>query len=113
MAVEGENIWFENMWSFASALEREDTALEVIESNATLAMVDGDKRVKRRLLMGRCCQSPPWLTMGSCALRSAHRVSRVLGGLCFAHHYCQKPSKTPASPIRISRLMTQDCASHL
>ncbi|XP_040844890.1 signal peptide, CUB and EGF-like domain-containing protein 2 isoform X1 [Ochotona curzoniae] len=37
-----------------SCIEREDTALEVIESNATLAMVDGDKRVKRRLLMETC-----------------------------------------------------------
>uniref|UniRef100_A0A2K5SI38 Signal peptide, CUB and EGF-like domain-containing protein 2 n=1 Tax=Cebus imitator TaxID=2715852 RepID=A0A2K5SI38_CEBIM len=36
-----------------SCLEREDTALEVTESNAT-SVVDGDKRVKRRLLMETC-----------------------------------------------------------
>ncbi|XP_073072262.1 signal peptide, CUB and EGF-like domain-containing protein 2 isoform X7 [Manis javanica] len=36
-----------------SCLEREDTALEVPESNATL-VADGDKRVKRRLLMETC-----------------------------------------------------------
>ncbi|XP_058518468.1 signal peptide, CUB and EGF-like domain-containing protein 2 isoform X2 [Ochotona princeps] len=37
-----------------SCIEREDTALEVMESNTTLAMMDGDKRVKRRLLMETC-----------------------------------------------------------
>ncbi|KAK2100760.1 Signal peptide, CUB and EGF-like domain-containing protein 2 [Saguinus oedipus] len=38
-------------WDACLALhEREDTALEVTESNAT-SVVDGDKRVKRRLLM--------------------------------------------------------------
>uniref|UniRef100_A0A2K5NNN3 Signal peptide, CUB and EGF-like domain-containing protein 2 n=1 Tax=Cercocebus atys TaxID=9531 RepID=A0A2K5NNN3_CERAT len=36
-----------------SCLEREDTVLEVTESNAT-SVVDGDKRVKRRLLMETC-----------------------------------------------------------
>eukprot|EP00070_Physeter_catodon_P002479 XP_007105089.3 signal peptide, CUB and EGF-like domain-containing protein 2 isoform X1 [Physeter catodon] len=36
-----------------SCLEREDAALEVMESNAT-SMADGDKRVKRRLLMETC-----------------------------------------------------------
>ncbi|XP_053781449.1 signal peptide, CUB and EGF-like domain-containing protein 2 isoform X3 [Desmodus rotundus] len=36
-----------------SCLEREDTALEVTESNAT-SVADGDKRVKRRLLMETC-----------------------------------------------------------
>uniref|UniRef100_A0A8C3VRH1 Signal peptide, CUB and EGF-like domain-containing protein 2 n=1 Tax=Catagonus wagneri TaxID=51154 RepID=A0A8C3VRH1_9CETA len=36
-----------------SCLEREDVALEVIESNAT-SVADGDKRVKRRLLMETC-----------------------------------------------------------
>ncbi|PNJ24612.1 signal peptide, CUB and EGF-like domain-containing protein 2 isoform X10 [Pongo abelii] len=36
-----------------SCLEREDTILEVTESNAT-SVVDGDKRVKRRLLMETC-----------------------------------------------------------
>ncbi|XP_057363337.1 signal peptide, CUB and EGF-like domain-containing protein 2 isoform X7 [Manis pentadactyla] len=36
-----------------SCLEQEDTALEVPESNATL-VADGDKRVKRRLLMETC-----------------------------------------------------------
>ncbi|XP_054580723.1 signal peptide, CUB and EGF-like domain-containing protein 2 isoform X5 [Eptesicus fuscus] len=36
-----------------SCLEREDTALEVMENNAT-SVVDGDKRVKRRLLMETC-----------------------------------------------------------
>nr|XP_009005893.3 signal peptide, CUB and EGF-like domain-containing protein 2 isoform X5 [Callithrix jacchus] len=36
-----------------SCLEREETALEVTESNAT-SVVDGDKRVKRRLLMETC-----------------------------------------------------------
>ncbi|XP_058401937.1 signal peptide, CUB and EGF-like domain-containing protein 2 isoform X3 [Diceros bicornis minor] len=36
-----------------SCLEREDPALEVTESNATL-VADGDKRVKRRLLMETC-----------------------------------------------------------
>ncbi|XP_012884132.1 PREDICTED: signal peptide, CUB and EGF-like domain-containing protein 2 [Dipodomys ordii] len=36
-----------------SCLEREDTAPEVTESNATL-VADGDKRVKRRLLMETC-----------------------------------------------------------
>ncbi|XP_006162986.1 signal peptide, CUB and EGF-like domain-containing protein 2 isoform X7 [Tupaia chinensis] len=36
-----------------SCLERDDAALEVTESNATL-VVDGDKRVKRRLLMETC-----------------------------------------------------------
>uniref|UniRef100_A0A452QAV6 Signal peptide, CUB and EGF-like domain-containing protein 2 n=1 Tax=Ursus americanus TaxID=9643 RepID=A0A452QAV6_URSAM len=36
-----------------SCLEREDTAPEVTESNAT-SVVDGDKRVKRRLLMETC-----------------------------------------------------------
>ncbi|XP_035977284.2 signal peptide, CUB and EGF-like domain-containing protein 2 isoform X4 [Halichoerus grypus] len=36
-----------------SCHEREDTALEVTESNAT-SLVDGDKRVKRRLLMETC-----------------------------------------------------------
>ncbi|XP_023563372.1 signal peptide, CUB and EGF-like domain-containing protein 2 isoform X2 [Octodon degus] len=36
-----------------SCLEREDTGLEVTESNATL-VADGDKRVKRRLLMETC-----------------------------------------------------------
>ncbi|XP_024894616.1 signal peptide, CUB and EGF-like domain-containing protein 2 isoform X2 [Pteropus alecto] len=39
--------------SFPSILEREDTALEVTESNAT-SVADGDKRVKRRLLMETC-----------------------------------------------------------
>lgn len=37
---------------FASLAEREDIALEVMESNTT-SVADGDKRVKRRLLMGR------------------------------------------------------------
>nr|XP_010963195.1 PREDICTED: signal peptide, CUB and EGF-like domain-containing protein 2 isoform X5 [Camelus bactrianus] len=36
-----------------SCLEREDAALEVTESNAT-SVADGDKRVKRRLLMETC-----------------------------------------------------------
>ncbi|KAM9768470.1 signal peptide, CUB and EGF-like domain-containing protein 2 isoform 3-T3 [Dama dama] len=36
-----------------SCLEREDIALEVTESNAT-SVADGDKRVKRRLLMETC-----------------------------------------------------------
>ncbi|KAI2558668.1 signal peptide, CUB domain and EGF like domain containing 2 [Homo sapiens] len=36
-----------------SCLEREDTVLEVTESNTT-SVVDGDKRVKRRLLMETC-----------------------------------------------------------
>ncbi|XP_060255911.1 signal peptide, CUB and EGF-like domain-containing protein 2 isoform X8 [Ovis aries] len=36
-----------------SCLEREDIALEVMESNAT-SVADGDKRVKRRLLMETC-----------------------------------------------------------
>nr|XP_039326743.1 signal peptide, CUB and EGF-like domain-containing protein 2 isoform X10 [Saimiri boliviensis boliviensis] len=36
-----------------SCLEQEDTALEVTESNAT-SVADGDKRVKRRLLMETC-----------------------------------------------------------
>ncbi|XP_044785428.1 signal peptide, CUB and EGF-like domain-containing protein 2 isoform X6 [Bubalus bubalis] len=36
-----------------SCLEREDIALEVMESNAT-SVTDGDKRVKRRLLMETC-----------------------------------------------------------
>ncbi|XP_036283093.1 signal peptide, CUB and EGF-like domain-containing protein 2 isoform X8 [Pipistrellus kuhlii] len=36
-----------------SCLEREDPALEVTESNAT-SVADGDKRVKRRLLMETC-----------------------------------------------------------
>ncbi|XP_021119430.1 signal peptide, CUB and EGF-like domain-containing protein 2 isoform X6 [Heterocephalus glaber] len=36
-----------------SCFEQEDTALEVTESNAT-SVVDGDKRVKRRLLMETC-----------------------------------------------------------
>ncbi|XP_034522427.1 signal peptide, CUB and EGF-like domain-containing protein 2 isoform X4 [Ailuropoda melanoleuca] len=36
-----------------SCLEREDTAPEAAESNAT-SVVDGDKRVKRRLLMETC-----------------------------------------------------------
>ncbi|XP_036906007.1 signal peptide, CUB and EGF-like domain-containing protein 2 isoform X4 [Sturnira hondurensis] len=36
-----------------SCIEREDTALEVTESNAT-SVADGDKRVKRRLLMETC-----------------------------------------------------------
>ncbi|XP_078196592.1 signal peptide, CUB and EGF-like domain-containing protein 2 isoform X6 [Callithrix jacchus] len=36
-----------------SCLEREETALEVTESNAT-SVADGDKRVKRRLLMETC-----------------------------------------------------------
>ncbi|XP_012656671.1 signal peptide, CUB and EGF-like domain-containing protein 2 isoform X3 [Otolemur garnettii] len=36
-----------------SCLEREDTALEVTETNAT-SVADGDKRVKRRLLMETC-----------------------------------------------------------
>ncbi|XP_040114350.1 signal peptide, CUB and EGF-like domain-containing protein 2 isoform X5 [Oryx dammah] len=36
-----------------SCLEQEDIALEVMESNAT-SVVDGDKRVKRRLLMETC-----------------------------------------------------------
>ncbi|KAL4697201.1 hypothetical protein H8959_002899 [Pygathrix nigripes] len=36
-----------------SCLEQEDTVLEVTESNAT-SVVDGDKRVKRRLLMETC-----------------------------------------------------------
>uniref|UniRef100_A0A8D2DAH7 Signal peptide, CUB and EGF-like domain-containing protein 2 n=1 Tax=Sciurus vulgaris TaxID=55149 RepID=A0A8D2DAH7_SCIVU len=36
-----------------SCLEREDTALEVTENNAT-SVADGDKRVKRRLLMETC-----------------------------------------------------------
>ncbi|XP_012639458.1 signal peptide, CUB and EGF-like domain-containing protein 2 isoform X4 [Microcebus murinus] len=36
-----------------SCLEREDTALETAESNAT-SVADGDKRVKRRLLMETC-----------------------------------------------------------
>ncbi|XP_069891377.1 signal peptide, CUB and EGF-like domain-containing protein 2 isoform X4 [Dipodomys merriami] len=36
-----------------SCLEREDTAPEVTESNAT-SVADGDKRVKRRLLMETC-----------------------------------------------------------
>uniref|UniRef100_A0A452QB45 Protein CEGP1 n=1 Tax=Ursus americanus TaxID=9643 RepID=A0A452QB45_URSAM len=39
--------------SLASLTEREDTAPEVTESNAT-SVVDGDKRVKRRLLMETC-----------------------------------------------------------
>ena len=43
---------------FASLAEREDIALEVTESNAT-SMADGDKRVKRRLLMGRCLTHTP------------------------------------------------------
>uniref|UniRef100_A0A8C9QGQ3 Signal peptide, CUB and EGF-like domain-containing protein 2 n=1 Tax=Spermophilus dauricus TaxID=99837 RepID=A0A8C9QGQ3_SPEDA len=36
-----------------SCFEREDTALEVTENNAT-SVADGDKRVKRRLLMETC-----------------------------------------------------------
>ncbi|KAM6159000.1 signal peptide, CUB and EGF-like domain-containing protein 2 isoform 4-T4 [Rhynchocyon petersi] len=36
-----------------SCLEQEDTALEVMENNAT-SVADGDKRVKRRLLMETC-----------------------------------------------------------
>ncbi|XP_004369690.1 signal peptide, CUB and EGF-like domain-containing protein 2 isoform X3 [Trichechus manatus latirostris] len=36
-----------------SCLEQEDAALEVMESNTT-SVVDGDKRVKRRLLMETC-----------------------------------------------------------
>ncbi|KAM4849866.1 signal peptide, CUB and EGF-like domain-containing protein 2 isoform X6 [Urocitellus parryii] len=36
-----------------SCLEREDTALEMTENNAT-SVADGDKRVKRRLLMETC-----------------------------------------------------------
>ncbi|XP_032977801.1 signal peptide, CUB and EGF-like domain-containing protein 2 isoform X6 [Rhinolophus ferrumequinum] len=36
-----------------SCLEQEDTALEVTDSNAT-SVADGDKRVKRRLLMETC-----------------------------------------------------------
>ncbi|XP_049746286.1 signal peptide, CUB and EGF-like domain-containing protein 2 isoform X3 [Elephas maximus indicus] len=36
-----------------SCLEQEDTALEVMESNTT-SVADGDKRVKRRLLMETC-----------------------------------------------------------
>ena len=47
---------------FASLAEREDIALEVTESNAT-SMADGDKRVKRRLLMGRCLTHTPRLAI--------------------------------------------------
>lgn len=36
---------------FASLVEQESTVLEGTESNAT-SVADGDKRVKRRLLMG-------------------------------------------------------------
>lgn len=46
----------------ASLTEREDTAPEVTESNAT-SVVDGDKRVKRRLLMGRRLPHPSQATV--------------------------------------------------
>lgn len=48
--------------SFVFLAEREDTALEVTESNAT-SVADGDKRVKRRLLMGRCLTHSPLATV--------------------------------------------------
>lgn len=62
VVVQGMNSLTYSDWElccFASLVEREDTALEVPESNATL-VADGDKRVKRRLLMGRCFTYPPW-----------------------------------------------------
>lgn len=43
---------------FVSPAEKEGTALEGTESNTT-SVADGDKRVKRRLLMGME-PSPPW-----------------------------------------------------
>lgn len=48
--------------SLVSLTEREDSAPEGTESNATL-VVDGDKRVKRRLLMGRRLPHPSLATV--------------------------------------------------
>lgn len=50
------SVW--ELCSFAFLVEPEDPALEVTESNAT-SVADGDKRVKRRLLMGRRLTHPP------------------------------------------------------
>ncbi|OWK17663.1 hypothetical protein Celaphus_00009091, partial [Cervus elaphus hippelaphus] len=67
-----------------SCLEREDIALEVTESNAT-SVADGDKRVKRRLLMGSHCivPFPPQLTasvLGPCAPDQLDRSQQLLSG---------------------------------
>lgn len=94
--------------SFPSILEREDTALEVTESNAT-SVADGDKRVKRRLLMGRHLTYPPLATV---VVHFPHQLTTSylnLGPLCPQNGW---PRVSSPCQVRVSVLHSLLLLSH-